>query len=451
MIGVVSPEPAEHEHRQADAGDDGRGVCAGARLGSSVARARGSASGISPRAQNSSCRATDYNLFLLRLDRRASTRRRTLRPPPSASPTASGCGWIVSLRSAAVAPISTASTASAISSPAPGPTMPTPRTRSVFGSMTSLVTPSVRSSVIARPDAPHGKRVDGDLALLLRGLVFGQAAPRDFGIGEDDGGNGRRLERDALAENRVDGDARFVRRLVREHRLADDVADRVDRRLGRRPRLVDLDEPALVHLDARLVEAGHRGIRAAADRHEHAIERLLVRHALGQLAFERDRMPSFASLTAATLVFSSTASQIALMRLARMFTRSRSAPGQQAVGHLDDRDLRAERGVDAARVRGRCSRRRRRAATSGRRADRARAVESITRGLSIESPGTVAGLEPVAMIACSNASVLVVPSDLGDVERLGVAERRRTLDVVDLAELGDLADAAGQLRARPCP
>ena len=34
------------------------------------------------------------------------------------------------------------------------------------------------------------------------------------------------------------------------------------------------------------------------------------------------------------------------------------------------------------------------------------AVESITRGLSIESPGTVDGREPVAMIACSNVERL---------------------------------------------
>src|SRR5260221_14714496 len=58
--------------------------------------------------------------------------------------------------SAAKAHISMASTPSAISSPAPAPTMPTPSTRSVFGSMSSLVRPSGRSSVTARPEAAHG-------------------------------------------------------------------------------------------------------------------------------------------------------------------------------------------------------------------------------------------------------------------------------------------------------
>ena len=36
------------------------------------------------------------------------------------------------------------------------------------------------------------------------------------------------------------------------------------------------------------------------------------------------------------------------------------------------------------------------------------AVESITRGLSMDRPGTVDGREPVAMIACSNVSVSAV-------------------------------------------
>ena len=64
---------------------------------------------------------------------------------------------------------------------------------------------------------------------------------------------------------------------------------------------------------------------------------------------------------------------------------------QQARRHLDDGDRAAERGVDRCRARGRCSRRRRRAATSGCRADRARAVESITRGSSSFSVGGIAG------------------------------------------------------------
>ena len=36
-------------------------------------------------------------------------------------------------------------------------------------------------------------------------------------------------------------------------------------------------------------------------------------------------------------------------------------------------------------------------------------VESMTRGLSIDRPGTFAGCEPVAMIACSKVSVSFAP------------------------------------------
>ena len=67
-----------------------------------------------------------------------------------------GCGWITSFRSSAVAPISMASAPSEISSPAPDPTRPTPRIRPVFFSTISLVSPSGRSMLMARPLAPQG-------------------------------------------------------------------------------------------------------------------------------------------------------------------------------------------------------------------------------------------------------------------------------------------------------
>ena len=69
-----------------------------------------------------------------------------------------GCGCIVHWMSDATAAISMASTPSAINSPAPAPTIPTPNTRSVSGSMISLVRPSLRPNVVALPDARQGKR-----------------------------------------------------------------------------------------------------------------------------------------------------------------------------------------------------------------------------------------------------------------------------------------------------
>src|SRR5439155_1670600 len=67
-----------------------------------------------------------------------------------------GWVWIVTARSSAVSAVSTARAPSAISSPAPGPTIPTPSTRPVSGSTMSFVSPSLRPSVAARPEAAHG-------------------------------------------------------------------------------------------------------------------------------------------------------------------------------------------------------------------------------------------------------------------------------------------------------
>jgi len=63
---------------------------------------------------------------------------------------------MLSAMSAASAPISMASTASAMRSPAEGPTMPQPMTRPVVSSNSTLVSPSERPRVSERPLAAHG-------------------------------------------------------------------------------------------------------------------------------------------------------------------------------------------------------------------------------------------------------------------------------------------------------
>src|SRR5207237_532346 len=73
-----------------------------------------------------------------------------------------GWAWMVRARSSAVTAVSTASEASAISSPAPGPTMPTPSTRLVAASTTSFVRPSLRPMLAARPEAAHRPPADGN-------------------------------------------------------------------------------------------------------------------------------------------------------------------------------------------------------------------------------------------------------------------------------------------------
>ena len=51
---------------------------------------------------------------------------------------------------------------------------------------------------------------------------------------------------------------------MRERGAGDEVADRVDARRRRAQRAVDLDEPVVVELDARLVEAEALDVGAAA-------------------------------------------------------------------------------------------------------------------------------------------------------------------------------------------
>ena len=81
---------------------------------------------------------------------------------------------MVSSRSAATAPISIARTPSAISSPAPGPVIPMPRTLPESGSRISLVRPSSLPMVVARPDAAQGNRV----TVTLRPASFAPVSVR---------------------------------------------------------------------------------------------------------------------------------------------------------------------------------------------------------------------------------------------------------------------------------
>ena len=66
------------------------------------------------------------------------------------------------------------------------------------------------------------------LDALLLALVLGEPGPRDLRIGVGDRRNLPRVEERLLPGRGLRGDVRLVHRLVREHRLADDVADRED-------------------------------------------------------------------------------------------------------------------------------------------------------------------------------------------------------------------------------
>ena len=96
-----------------------------------------------------------------------------------------------SATSSTVAPISMASTASAIRSPAPAPTMP--HAEHALGlRIDDHLRQPFGAAVGDRPAAGRPRILgDLDLAAFLLRLVFGEAGPGDFGIGEDDGRNGR--------------------------------------------------------------------------------------------------------------------------------------------------------------------------------------------------------------------------------------------------------------------
>ena len=103
---------------------------------------------------------------------------------------------------------------------------------------------------------------------------------------------------------------------------------------------VDLDELAGAHLDPRLVEPRHRGVGPAADGHEHAIERVCSRATLWELSLERHG-DAVADVLDAGDLGEQHALAHRLDALREDVDEVAIGAGQQAVGHLDDGDLRS--------------------------------------------------------------------------------------------------------------
>ncbi len=187
-----------------------------------------------------------------------------------------GCGWTVRPMSSASAPISIASAASAIRSPAFGPTMPAPSRRSLVLVEQQLGQALGAGEPSARPRGRPGKAPLPYLMPLRLGLGLGQADPGDLGIGVGDRGDAPGVEEAVLAGGDLGRDLGLVGRLVREHRLADDVADREDVRDVGALLAVDRDEAALVDRDARALGADRLAVRPPADRDQDPVEDLSV-------------------------------------------------------------------------------------------------------------------------------------------------------------------------------
>jgi len=130
-----------------------------------------------------------------------------------------------------------------------------------------------------------GKLRDFDFAIFFLRLRFGESAPGDFRIGEDDSGDSGWLEGDFVSGNGFDGGAAFVHRFVGEHGFADYIADGVDGRIGSLKLFVHFDETFGADFDLSLVEAGDFRVGLAADGDQDAVEELFLHSAI--LRFQR--------------------------------------------------------------------------------------------------------------------------------------------------------------------
>ena len=140
----------------------------------------------------------------------------------------------------------------------------------------SLVMPSVRSRVMARPDAAQG-----NLATLISRLSFcawvsvrphqaiSGSVKTTAGIAA--GSNATLCP--AMASTAVRA---FVRGLVGQHGFADHVADGVDRRIVGLQLLVHLNESACAHFNCVLSRPGNFRIRFAPHRYQNFVENLLA-------------------------------------------------------------------------------------------------------------------------------------------------------------------------------
>ena len=79
--------------------------------------------------------------------------------------------------------------------------------------------------------------------------------PRDFRVGEDNRRNGRRGAFLDFTVKKFHGRLSFMRRFVGKHRVAGDVTNGEDIRIGRSPRGVYRDEAAVIYRDVCVLQA----------------------------------------------------------------------------------------------------------------------------------------------------------------------------------------------------
>ena len=183
-------------------------------------------------------------------------------------------------------------------------------------------------------------------ALGLR-LGFGQAAPGDLGVGEDDSGDDGLVCAGRLAGDDFHGGARLARGLVRKHHAARDVADGVDGRVGGLLFLVHHEEALFVELGLGVFEAEVFAVRRAAHGDEDAVVEFFLLHAF-VLGDDFDLLPGGGHLQ--DLRLHAHLGEI-LLRVSHHRPREVGVGAEEnAVERLDDGDFAAERGVNRAQL-----------------------------------------------------------------------------------------------------
>ena len=147
-----------------------------------------------------------------------------------------------------------------------------------------------------------------------------------------------------MASGDLRRDVRFVHRLVREHRLADDVPDGEDVANVGAHLLVDRNEAAVGNRHTGLIRVDVPAVRAAANRNQHGIVDLRLRRRFG--ALESDFDAGGCRLGGNRLGLQHDVVEAARVFLLPYFDQIAVSAGHHAVQHFDDIDARAKRRID---------------------------------------------------------------------------------------------------------
>ena len=293
--------------------------------------------------------------------------------------------------SSPLAPNSIAAAASAIRSPARGPRMCTPSTRSVSACGEDLhAAVGAARAPRARPLARNGNDAlrYGDAA-ALRAPLRSCRPTAISGCGVDDAGDRVVVDVAVAGDDALDAGDAFFLGLVREHRARDHVADGVDaaRASSRKCSSTGM-RPCVVELDAD--RARGRGPSVFGTRPTATSTRS---HAIGSLpSISTTHAVALRRCAPVTRAAEAELEALLLEDLLRLVGDLGVHAGQDAVEVLEHRDLRAEPRARPSPARGRCSRRRSRPGARAPRSYDSASVLVPMRSPSSSTPGSGARL-----------------------------------------------------------